>query len=220
MSDLSVNSGRKYTRIKVCGITSVNDAILCAEAGVDAIGLVFYEKSPRLVSVDIAADISRAVGPFVTVVGLFVDASPVYVQAVLSSVSLHVLQFHGNESEAFCRQFDRPFIKALRIADDTDIHSVAARYNGASGLLLDTYRKGMPGGTGETFNWQLVPHHLGGRITLAGGLNTGNVVQAIDAVKPYAVDVSGGVESAPGVKDRGKIRSFIGAVRELNRQVP
>lgn len=203
----------RVTRIKICGITSVDAAKVCLDEGVDAIGLVFYDKSPRAVSLSKAHEIAASVGAFVTVTGLFVNASPEKIQQVLDSVPLHLLQFHGEETPGACAVFGRPFLKALRIGNDTDIQSVASRYNLASGLLLDTYRQGVPGGTGECFDWNLVPQSIARDIVLAGGLDSENVVQAIEQVRPYGVDVSGGVESSPGVKDAEKIRAFVRAVR-------
>ncbi len=188
-------------RVKICGITSVNDAISAANLGADAIGLVFYEPSPRYIDIETAALIANAVGPFVTTVGLFVDAEASFVNQVLNQVPLQLLQFHGNETSAFCEQFNRPYIKALRMKPDVDVDKTIEEYPNASGILLDAYRKGVPGGTGETFDWARVPKQCneqdakqGLPIILAGGLNPENVQSAIQQTLPYAVDVSGGVE--------------------------
>jgi phosphoribosylanthranilate isomerase len=201
------------TRTKICGLTSVADAQAAVDAGADAIGLVFYPKSSRCVTVEQAAAIARAVGPFVTVVGLFVDASADTIDAVLRQVPLHVLQFHGNETPAFCAACQRPFIKAIRMADGVDVLALDAAFAdaGAQGLLLDSYSPAAPGGTGETFGWERIPAGRRLPLILAGGLSPDNVVDAIAQVKPYAVDVSSGVENAPGRKDSAKITAFIRA---------
>ena len=204
------------TRIKVCGITSVDDARAAVEAGADAIGLVFYEKSPRYVTVEQARQIARTVPPFVTVVGLFVNASDEYMQEVLAQVPLTLLQFHGDEADDWCRGWRRQYIKALRVRPGMSLPDAIAACPGASGVLLDAYRKGVPGGTGESFDWGLIPDSLEKPVILAGGLHEHNVVQAIDQIAPYAVDVSSGVESQPGIKDHDKLVAFIKAV-EMNR---
>ncbi len=193
----------------MCGITCVEDARAAVAAGVDAIGLVFYAKSPRLVSVEQARDIARAVGPFVTVVGLFVDAAAEEVERILQQVPLHVLQFHGNETEAYCCQFQRPFYKALRMKEGLNVNAAMAEFPNAVGVLLDAYRPGIPGGTGETFDWQRVPQDSEQAIILAGGLSPDNVAQAIEDTQVYGVDVSGGVEAAPGRKDANKMMAFV-----------
>lgn len=199
----------KQTRIKICGITSVGDAELAQRAGADAIGLVFYAPSPRCVTIEQARAIALAVGPFVTVVGLFVDASTEFVRDVLTKVSLHVLQFHGEESLSYCESFQRPYMKAIRMRSDLDINLAIAAYPSAAAILLDAYRPGVPGGTGETFDWQRVPRNVLKPIILAGGLTSANVVEAIATTKVYGVDVSGGVEATPGRKDPIKVRNFI-----------
>ncbi|WP_390618271.1 phosphoribosylanthranilate isomerase [Maricurvus nonylphenolicus] len=200
-------------RVKICGITSVEDAQMAVNAGADAIGLVFYAKSPRHVSVEQAREIALAAGPFVTVVGLFVNAPETEVNAILQQVPLHVLQFHGDEDLAFCEQFARPYMKALRMKPDLDIQAAMAAYPSASGILLDAYRPGVPGGTGETFDWDRVPDQAPCPLVLAGGLTSENVKQAIAATSPSAVDVSGGVEASPGKKDVEKTVSFIQAAK-------
>ncbi|TIH11121.1 phosphoribosylanthranilate isomerase [Pseudomonas leptonychotis] len=200
-------------RSKICGITRVEDALAAVEAGADAIGLVFYAKSPRAVTVQQARSIINALPPFVTTVGLFVDASRCELGEMLDAVPLDLLQFHGDESPESCEGYHRPYIKALRVKPGDDIAAQVALYKNASGVLLDTYVPGIPGGTGEAFDWSLVPEGLSKPIILAGGLTAENVAQAIARVRPYAVDVSGGVEAAKGIKDAQKIRAFMQAVR-------
>lgn len=199
-------------RSKICGITRVEDAMAAVEAGVDAIGLVFYAKSPRAVDIEQAKAIVAALPPFVTSVGLFVDMPRETLQALLREVPLDLLQFHGDESPADCEGFARPYIKALRVRADQDVTMMMAPYVGASGILLDTFVEGVPGGTGASFDWSLVPRAAGKPIILAGGLTPDNVAQAIAQVRPYAVDVSGGVEVAKGIKDAGRIKAFLQAV--------
>ncbi|MGP0174451.1 phosphoribosylanthranilate isomerase [Pseudomonas sp. NCHU5208] len=199
-------------RSKICGITRVEDALAAVEAGADAIGLVFYAKSPRAVSIEQAQAIVAALPPFVTSVGLFVDMPREALQAVLAQVPLDLLQFHGEESPADCEGHGRPYIKALRVRPGEDVAALLAPYAGARGILLDTFVEGVPGGTGAAFDWSLVPREAGKSIILAGGLTAGNVAQAIAQVRPYAVDVSGGVEVAKGIKDAGKIHAFLQAV--------
>ncbi len=201
-------------RIKICGLTQVDDALAAVAAGTDAIGLVFYVKSPRAVTIEKAREIALAVGPFVTVTGLFVDADPKEVDGVLDRVPLHLLQFHGDESAAYCESFHRPYLKALRMKPDLNLDSVINQYSSAVGILLDAYRPGVPGGTGETFDWGRVPQSSSHPIVLAGGLNPNNVADAIKSTRIYGVDVSGGVESAPGIKDPEKIQAFIQRARQ------
>ncbi|MDT4853264.1 N-(5'-phosphoribosyl)anthranilate isomerase [compost metagenome] len=202
-------------RIKICGITRVEDALVAAEAGADAIGLVFYPKSPRAVSVHQARAIIAALPPFVTTVGLFVDVSRCELNEILDAVPLDVLQFHGNESAEACSGYHRPYLKALRVKPGDDIAARVAEYPAAAGILLDTYVEGVPGGTGKAFDWSLIPTGLPRPIVLAGGLDAGNVAAAIAQVRPYAVDVSGGVEASKGIKDAEKIRSFIRQCRSV-----
>lgn len=200
-------------RTKICGITRVEDALVAAEAGADAIGLVFYAKSPRAVTVQQARTIIAALPPFVTTVGLFVNASRCEISETLDAVSLDVLQFHGDESPSDCEGYHRPWYKALRVKAGEDVRTQVARYAGASAILLDTFVAGVPGGTGEVFDWALVPAGLAKPLILAGGLTTGNVQQALATVRPFAVDVSGGVELSKGVKDAASVREFIRLVR-------
>jgi len=200
-------------RSKICGITRVDDALTAAKAGADAIGLVFYAKSPRAVDVRQAREIVAALPPFVTTVGLFVNASRCEINEILEAVPLDMLQFHGDETPAQCEGFHRPWFKALRVGNGEDIESQVARYANASGILLDTFVAGVPGGTGERFDWSLIPAALAKPLILAGGLTAENVQQAIAQVRPYAVDVSGGVEASKGVKDASKVMAFVGRVR-------
>ena len=202
-------------RSKICGITRIEDALIAAEAGADAIGLVFYAKSPRAVSIQQARDIVAALPAFVTTVGLFVNASREELNDVLAGVALDLLQFHGDESPAECESYQRPYIKALRVKPGDDIAQLAAPYAKARGILLDTYVPGVPGGTGAAFDWSLVPSGLLQPLILAGGLSAANVQAAIEQVRPYAVDVSGGVEAGKGIKDAAKIRAFMQAVGRI-----
>lgn len=200
-------------RVKICGITRVEDALAAVAAGADAIGLVFYAPSPRAVTAEQARAIISALPPFVTTVGLFVDMPGEELDSVLATVPLDLLQFHGDESPEACRRHGRPYLKALRIRPGDDVPALIDRYPGASGVLLDTYVPGTPGGTGEAFDWSLVPSAPSRPVVLAGGLTPGSVAEAIRRVRPYAVDVSGGVEAAKGIKDPVLIRAFIDAVR-------
>ncbi len=184
-----------------------------ARLGADAIGLVFYPPSPRYVEVEQAAEIAAALPPFVTTVALFVNADEQTIADVVSRVRIDLIQFHGNECKDYCGLHQRPYIKAVRMSDDVDLDKQLNDFSQARGLLLDTYKAGVPGGTGEQFNWDRVPAHLADKIILAGGLTPENVKDAVAQVHPYAVDVSGGVESAPGKKDTEKMARFIEAVR-------
>ena len=201
------------TRIKICGITSVEDTLAAARLGADAIGLVFYPPSPRYVEVEQAAEIAAALPPFVTTVALFVNADEQTIADVVSRVRIDLIQFHGNECKDYCGLHQRPYIKAVRMSDDVDLDKQLNDFSQARGLLLDTYKAGVPGGTGEQFNWDRVPAHVADKIILAGGLTPENVKDAVAQVHPYAVDVSGGVESVPGKKDTEKMARFIEAVR-------
>ncbi|OUM05475.1 N-(5'-phosphoribosyl)anthranilate isomerase [Pseudomonas syringae] len=200
-------------RSKICGITRIEDALAAVEAGADAIGLVFYPKSPRAVTVLQARAIIAALPPFVTTVGLFVNASRCELNETLDAVALDMLQFHGDETPEACDGYHRPYIKALRVKAGDDIAQACRAYRNARGVLLDTYVEGVPGGTGETFDWALIPDDLDKPVILAGGLTSANVAQAIAQVRPYAVDVSGGVEKSKGIKDREKILAFMSAVQ-------
>jgi len=201
-------------RSKICGITRIEDALAAAEAGADAIGFVFYAKSPRAVDVRQARAIIAELPPFVTTVGLFVNASRCELNEILEVVPLDLLQFHGDETPADCEGYHRPWIKALRVRPGDDLDAACQLYSGARGILLDTYVAGVPGGTGEAFDWSLVPARLSKPIILAGGLSADNVGHAIAQVRPYAVDVSGGVEQAKGIKSAAKIEAFMQAVKQ------
>lgn len=205
------------TRVKICGITREQDAVAAVSHGADAIGLVFYEPSPRHVTIEQAAGICRQLPPFVTSVALFVDADAELVARVVERVGVDLLQFHGNESAGFCAAHGRPWIRAVRMQSNTDLAALQRTYAMARGLLLDTYRPGVPGGTGESFDWTRIPPKLAPRVVLAGGLNAENVGGAVREVGPFAVDVSGGVEAAPGIKDANKIKAFIDEVRRAER---
>ena len=207
------------TRTKICGITRVEDALAVARSGADALGLVFYEKSPRYVAVRQAAELAKAIPPFVTIVGLFVNPSADEVRNVLRQIPLDVLQFHGEEEPEFCAQFGRPYLKAVRVRPGGDLLQCAARYRGAQGLLLDAFIEGTHGGTGESFDWALIPHDLPLPVILSGGLDAGNVAEAIRQVLPYAVDVSSGVEASKGIKDAAKVAAFINEVKRIDVQL-
>ena len=200
------------TRVKICGITRIEDALAAVACGCDAIGLVFYDKSPRNVSLIQAATIVAALPAFVSAVGLFVDASAEVVRATLAKVRLDLLQFHGEESADYCRQFHVPYMKAIRVRPGTNLVQCANDYADAKALLVDAYSEGVAGGTGQVFDWNLIPANLTISVVLAGGLNAGNVGNAIRQVRPYAVDVSGGVEREKGIKDADKIAAFMRGV--------
>lgn len=200
------------TRAKICGITRIEDALTAVSQGADAIGLVFYTASPRHVTVKQATTIAEALPPFVSVVALFVNATKTEVHEVLSKVNVDVLQFHGDESEVECAQYGLPYLKAIRVKQDTNLIQYAQTYRSAKALLLDTYSDKAVGGTGQVFDWRLIPKNLPMPIVLAGGLTPENVSDAIKQVQPYAVDVSGGVEASKGIKDPAKIAAFMAAV--------
>jgi len=199
-------------RVKICGITRVDDALACAHLGADAIGLVFYAPSPRNVAVEQARAIMRTLPPFITTVGLFVDAQASEVRAVLNELPLDILQFHGNEPAEYCANFGRPYLKALRVKPGMDLVQYASVYIGAKALLLDAHVEGIAGGTGQAFDWSLIPQHLPLPVILSGGLNPDNVAEGIRRIKPAAVDVSSGVESSKGIKDVVKIAAFMQGV--------
>lgn len=203
-------------RVKICGITRVEDALGCARLGADAIGLVFYAPSPRNVTVEQARAILAALPPFITTVGLFVDAQAAEVQAVLDQLPLDVLQFHGNEPVQYCRSFGRPYLKALRVKPGVDLVQYASVYSGARALLLDAHIEGVAGGSGQTFDWSLIPPRLSLPVVLSGGLNPDNVAEGIRRIQPAAVDVSSGVEAAKGIKDAEKIAAFMQGVRNAS----
>ncbi|WP_119395603.1 phosphoribosylanthranilate isomerase [Salinibius halmophilus] len=196
------------TRIKICGLRTPENALAAVAAGADAIGLVFYPNSPRSVTIAEAAAIARALPPFVSKVALLVDPSESLVKQVINEVGVDVLQFHGNESQAFCQAFDKSWYKAVRVKDKQAVAQALQTFDQANALLLDAFVEGVPGGTGEQFDWSLVPKD-GPRIILAGGLTPDNVADAMAATRPYAVDVSGGVEASKGVKDPQKMQAFV-----------
>ncbi len=204
------------TRVKICGITQKEDAQMAVDAGVDAIGLVFYEKSPRFVTNSQATEISQLIPAFVSRVALFKDADVQFVQSVLQQVEIDLIQFHGSETADFCEQFDRPYIKALGMkALESDMNYLIAsakEYQSAKALLLDGHAPGQAGGTGETFDWSSIGT-VEKPVVLAGGLSSDNVKQAIETVHPFAVDVSSGVESSPGIKDKEKVAAFMQQVK-------
>jgi phosphoribosylanthranilate isomerase len=207
------------TRIKICGITREEDALAAAHSGADAIGLVFYERSPRCVSIDHAKRIATVLPPFVTIVGLFVDADAGHVREALANVPLDILQFHGDESPQYCAQFSKPFLKAMRIKAGLDLLQCGSDFHSAKGLLLDAHVEGIPGGTGTAFDWALIPKQLPLPVILSGGLSVENVAAAIKHVRPYAVDVSSGVEASKGIKDAAKIAAFINEVKQTDVQL-
>jgi phosphoribosylanthranilate isomerase len=204
------------TRTKICGITRVEDAVAAAQAGADAIGLVFVSRSPRNVGLTLAAEIAAVLPPFVTRVALFVNPDAEAVDVVLRRVRPDVLQFHGEESPGFCRSFGVPYLKAARVRSGVDLLQFAALYTEAQGLLLDAWSEGAHGGTGESFDWALIPPDLPRPVVLAGGLTANNVGQAIRTVRPWAVDVSSGVEASKGIKDAAKIAAFMKEVRNAD----
>ncbi|MGH8530865.1 MAG: phosphoribosylanthranilate isomerase [Nevskiales bacterium] len=201
------------TRIKFCGITRLEDALAAARLGVDALGFVFHPKSPRAIDLNQACAIARELPAFIARVALFLDAEAEQVTAVIKALQPQALQFHGRESPDFCVSFAMPYLKALGMDGATDVAANAARYPSAKAILLDSHMQGAPGGSGKSFDWRLVPR-LPQPIILAGGLREENVAQAVTAVRPYAVDVSSGIEREPGVKDEKKMRGFI---REVQR---
>lgn len=201
-------------RSKICGLTRLDDLHTAVECGADALGLVFYPPSKRHVDVALAHTLASAAPAFVTVTGLFVNAEAGAVREVLSQVPLGLLQFHGDEDAAYCRQFGLPYIKAVRVQPGLDLLQYASGYPDARGLLLDAFVAGVPGGTGHSFDWSLIPPQLPLPLILSGGLDPDTVGDAVRRTRPYAVDVSSGVEASPGIKDAGKIAAFIKGVRD------
>ena len=201
------------TRVKICGLREPLHARVAADAGADAIGLVFYAPSPRAVTPQAAAKIASVLPPFVAAVGLFVDAPEEEVRRVLAEVPLDLLQFHGDEAPDFCERFGKPYVRAVRMEAGTDLLEYAFRFSRAKALLLDAHFPGKPGGTGLTFDWKAVPAELPIPVILSGGLDATNVGRAVREVRPWAVDVSSGVESSRGVKDPRRIVEFIRSVR-------
>jgi phosphoribosylanthranilate isomerase len=203
-------------RVKICGITRAEDLHAACAAGADALGFVFYARSPRHVAAETVAALLRQLPPFVQSVGLFVDADPAFIESVLRVAPLDLLQFHGDETPADCARHGRPYIKAIRVNPDTDLLKCAADFDAARGLLLDAFVPGVPGGTGERFDWNLIPPNLPRPVILSGGLDPGNVAEAVRTVRPWAVDVSSGVEASKGIKDAQKIARFIANAKEAS----
>jgi phosphoribosylanthranilate isomerase len=206
------------TRVKICGITSVNDALAAARHGADAIGLIFYPPSPRLVSLDRAREIAASLPPFVARVAVFVNPAAREVDAVIRACRPDLLQFHGEETADYCRSFGVPYLRSLRVRKGVDLLESLSPFGDAAGWLLDAYRQELYGGTGEAFDWDLVPRSLARPLVLSGGLDAENVGAAIRRVRPWAVDVSSGVEAAKGVKDERRIAAFMEAVRSADEQ--
>jgi phosphoribosylanthranilate isomerase len=204
------------TSVKICGVTRIEDALAAARLGAHAIGFVFYPRSPRNVAAEHAAKIINTLPPFLTSVGLFVNAETQFVERTLDIVPLDLLQFHGEETPEYCSRFRRPYIKALRVRAGMDLLQYAIQFKGSRGLLLDAFVEGTHGGTGASFDWNLIPAGLPLPVILSGGLNAGNVAGAIRRVRPYAVDVSSGVESAPGIKDMKKMSDFFQGVHNAD----
>ncbi len=203
-------------RIKICGLTRKQDVQDAVAAGADALGFVLYAPSPRAVTAEQAAQLLQSVPAFVTSVALFVNESAEEIKRVLSICPFDLLQFHGDESADFCRQFNRPYMKAIRVRSASDIEDAVQQYPDTKALLLDAYVENLPGGTGQAFDWRLIPQ-LSVPWVLAGGLKANNVAAAINQVQPFAVDISGGVEASKGIKDRQKIQEFISEVRNAER---
>jgi len=204
------------TRVKICGITRIEDALKASALGVDALGFVFYAKSPRNIGVLQAQDIISQLPGFVTTIGLFLNPQENFVKQVLADTDIDCLQFHGTESVTFCESFGKPYIKALGIADVDDIEALIKQYASAHSVLLDSHKAGKAGGTGEIFDWLSIPENLRNQIILAGGLNADNVAEAIEQVKPYAVDLSSGVEMAPGKKDHELMTRLMSEVKRVD----
>ncbi len=205
------------TRIKFCGLTRIDDVRAAVELGVDAIGFVLTRKSCRFVELAQARALRDALPPFVAAVALLMDDSADWVDEVVASVRPDLLQFHGEETAEFATRFPRPYLKAVPMASVGDVAAYASRHPQASGFLLDSHAVGMVGGTGGTFDWTRVPRDLGRPLVLAGGLEASNIAQAIAVAQPYAVDVSSGIESAPGLKDVAKMQAFVATARETDR---
>jgi phosphoribosylanthranilate isomerase len=205
-------------RIKICGLTREEDVDAAVAAGADAIGFVFYPPSPRYVTPPRAAELAKRIPPFIDVVGLFVNESPELVRAACEAAPINILQFHGDEDAAYCRQFARPYLRAARVRPGLDLVEFARSFPDARGLLLDAFVDGYGGG-GHVFDWTLIPPNLSGFLVLSGGLTAINVGEAIERVRPVAVDVSSGVEKSKGVKDHSKIAAFVAAVRKADETI-
>ena len=202
-------------KIKICGLTRAADAEVAAELAIDAVGLVFYGPSPRNVDINSAIEVCAVLPAFTSIVGLFVDAEPGFVDRVLAQVPLDILQFHGNESEAYCKSFGRRYMKAIRMKPELQPVEAMQQYPSASAILLDAYQEGVVGGTGTCFDWQRVPKGTAQPIVLAGGLDASNIVEALNQTAVYGVDVSGGVELSRGLKSAQKMFDFVTAVRSV-----
>lgn len=201
-------------RVKVCGITRVEDALSAIKFGADAIGFVFWPKSARYVTPEQAQKIAAEIPAFISIVGVYVNPTPDWVEETAQAANLTLCQFHGDESAEFCEQFSLPYIKAIRVREGLDLIQYAQQYQNAKGLLLDTYTPNMPGGTGHVFDWNLIPQNLPLPLILSGGLHADNVAMAINQTRPWAVDVSSGVEAAKGIKDEKKITAFMQGVKK------
>jgi phosphoribosylanthranilate isomerase len=201
------------TRIKFCGIARADDARRAVELGVDALGFVFTRKSQRFIGIGAARAIRNELAPFVTTVALFMDDEPGWIEEVVAGVMPDLLQFHGEEDDGYASSFQRPYVKAVPMGSTSDLSRYIADYPDAAGFVLDSHVHGARGGTGRAFEWARVPGHREQPFVLAGGLTPANVADAIAAVRPYGVDVSSGIESAPGIKDATKMREFVRAVR-------
>lgn len=208
----------RRTRIKICGITNLTDALAAVEVGADALGFVFYPPSSRFIEPKQAADIIYELPPFVVTTGLFVDAAVEDIERAIELVKLDLLQFHGNESPEFCNAFSRPYIKAIHVTENINLKAKAKQYSNARALLLDTSVSGMSGGTGQTFDWSIIPQFHPAKLILAGGLNPINIGQAVKKVKPYAVDISSGVEQSKGIKDKALMRELIQEVYSADKR--
>lgn len=209
----------KHIRIKICGITRVEDALAAANAGVDAIGLVFYDKSPRCVNIGEAKKIVSILPAFVSVVALFVNETAEKINHILSEVPIDIIQFHGDETTEFCSQFNRPYIKAIRVKTDNCIPNAIYEYKNARALLFDTFHQNQYGGVGESFDWSLIPPNIEKSWILAGGLNLDNIKNAIISTKATCVDISSGVESQKGIKSPEKIITIVKAIRLIENGV-
>jgi phosphoribosylanthranilate isomerase len=204
------------TAVKICGITRVQDALTAAHCGAHAIGLVFYRPSPRYVTPETAAGIVRALPPFVTAVGLFVDAAAEEVREIAARTRIQMIQFHGSETPEFCARFELPYLKAVRVRPEVDLLQYARDFRSAKALLLDAFKEGLHGGTGAVFDWDLIPPALPLPVVLSGGLHPENVAEAIRRVRPWAVDVSSGVEASKGIKDASRVEAFVNGVRDAD----
>ena len=200
-------------RIKFCGMTRAEDVQHAVDLGVDALGFVFVKKSSRCLTVEAAQNLMERVPPFVSCVGLFMNSAPVAIETVIRQTGLHLLQFHGSEDEDHCRQFGMPYLKAVPVSSTESVTDYCSNFSSAAGFVMDSHAAGQMGGTGKTFAWDRIPDSFGRPVVLAGGLTPGNVSLAVREVRPYAVDVSSGIETSPGIKDAGKMKKFIEEAR-------